>query len=214
MNWSARRINAAARINNARTYLEIGVHNGDTFFDVEIEYKDAVDPHFLFETSPLTSEKVRFFSQTSDAFWTSDKPLKYDLIFIDGLHTFEQTFRDLLCSMRFSHDRTVWLIDDTLPTDVVFSAIPDQAKSYRCIGPVLGLGAEILRDDYDFACSSGAAAREFQQTGAYRRIERRTRGGAKTQLHRGRHLIDVLPAGARGAHELLFKIALIDVYSR
>jgi len=130
MNWSARRINAAARINNARTYLEIGVYKGETFFDVEIEYKDAVDPHFLFETSPLASEKVRFFSQTSDAFWTSDKPLKYDLIMIDGLHTFEQTFRDLVCSMRFAHDRTVWLIDDTLPTDV-FSAIPDQAKAFR-----------------------------------------------------------------------------------
>lgn len=130
MNWSARRINTSALLNSAERYLEIGVQKGETFLDVNVGYKDAVDPAFLFDTRRLASEKLRFFSQTSDEFWTSDHPSLYDIIMIDGLHTFEQAFRDLLCSMRFSHERTVWLIDDTLPSDV-FSAIPDMQKSFR-----------------------------------------------------------------------------------
>lgn len=130
MNWSARRINAAAVVNNARRYLEIGVFEGETFRDVDIEFKDGVDPAFAFDPGPWASDRVRLFPQTSDEFWNSGNPATYDLIFIDGLHTFEQTIRDLICSMRFSHPRTIWLIDDTLPCDV-FSAIPDKARSFR-----------------------------------------------------------------------------------
>lgn len=130
MNWSARRINAIAKLNSAQHYLEIGVNEGQTFVDVEIEHKDAVDPDFKFDISKHASDKVRFFETTSDAFFTSDKPKQYDVIMIDGLHTFEQTFRDLLCSLRFAHAKTVWLIDDTVPSDV-FSAIPKQGVCYK-----------------------------------------------------------------------------------
>lgn len=130
MNWSARRINEIAKLNNASSYLEIGVNKGVTFVDVDIENKDAVDPKFLFDTDEYATDKVRFFDQTSDAFFTSDKPKVYDVIMIDGLHTFEQTFRDLLCSLRFAHPKTVWLIDDTVPVDV-FSAIPRQNQCYK-----------------------------------------------------------------------------------
>ena len=130
MNWSARRLNAIASITNAKYYLEIGVNRGETFFDVHIDHKDGVDPDFRFDTQQYASETTRFFNMTSDKFWLSNKSTTYDLIMIDGLHTFEQTFRDLLCSMRFSHERTIWLIDDTVPSDV-FSAIPNQSKSYH-----------------------------------------------------------------------------------
>ncbi|MFM8952356.1 MAG: class I SAM-dependent methyltransferase [Planctomycetaceae bacterium] len=129
MGWSARRIAAAAAINNARTYLEIGVKDGDTFLDVGIERKDGVDPAFSFDTSLFATERVRFFSQTSDEFWVSRNPLTYDVIFLDGMHTFEQTMRDLVSSMRFAHARTIWLIDDTLPSDV-FSSIPHRERSF------------------------------------------------------------------------------------
>lgn len=130
MNWSARRINAAAAVNKARRYLEIGVFEGETFLDVGVEFKDGVDPAFALDPDLCSSDRVRLFSQTSDAFWVSGSPATYDLIFIDGLHTFEQTVRDLISSLRFSHPRTVWLIDDTLPCDV-FSAIPDRERSFH-----------------------------------------------------------------------------------
>jgi len=130
MSWSERRIMAVAAVNNAECYLEIGVNKGETFLNVPLPAKDGVDPQFLFNTSAHSSADVRFFSQFSDDFWISGSPRTYDIIFIDGLHTFEQTFRDFASSLMFAHGRTVWLLDDTLPCDV-FSALPDQQKSFR-----------------------------------------------------------------------------------
>ena len=127
MSHSNRRIEHIKYLNNAKKYLEIGVYAGDTFLNVDIDHKDGVDPEFKFDTTKVVTDNIRLFSQTSDAFWTSGQGLIYDVIMIDGLHTFEQTFRDIVASLRFSHARTVWLIDDTLPNDV-FSAIPDNAR--------------------------------------------------------------------------------------
>jgi hypothetical protein len=130
MSWSPRRIGKIQALNGARSYLEIGVYSGQTFLNVQLAQKDAVDPKFLFNVDAYKSETVRFFQMTSDEFWTTAPVLpQYDIIMIDGLHTFEQTFRDFVCSLSHSHERTVWLIDDTLPSDV-FSAHPDQARSY------------------------------------------------------------------------------------
>lgn len=130
LDWSVRRVHKIKEINAGICYLEIGVETGRTLLNVDMPRKDGVDPSFRFDTNLFASSDVRFFSQTSDAFWTSGDGRTYDIIMIDGLHTFEQTFRDLLCSMRFSHQQTVWLIDDTLPSDV-FSAIPDQARCLK-----------------------------------------------------------------------------------
>ena len=51
----------------------------------------------------------------------------FDLIFLDGLHTYNQTLRDFLNSLKVSHDKTIWIIDDTVPTDPI-AAEPDLAK--------------------------------------------------------------------------------------
>ena len=130
MSWSVRRINAIAAMNNAECYLEIGVNKGETFLNVPIAGKDGVDPQFQFDVRSHSSANVRMFSQFSDDFWTSGNPRTYDIIFIDGLHTFEQTFRDFVSSLMYSHSRTVWLLDDTIPSDV-FSAIPDYRRSMQ-----------------------------------------------------------------------------------
>jgi hypothetical protein len=130
LSWSQRRIERVKLLNNAKSYLEIGVEKGRTFLDVNIDFKDGVDPNFLFDTAAVVTDKIRLFAQTSDAFWTSGHGTIYDVIMIDGLHTFEQTFRDVLASLRYAHPRTVWLIDDTLPDDV-FSAIPDGVRAIQ-----------------------------------------------------------------------------------
>jgi hypothetical protein len=53
---------------------------------------------------------------TSDEFFATLRPSKrYDVAFIDGLHTFEQTYRDVINT--FAHLRSgVILIDDTVPS--------------------------------------------------------------------------------------------------
>lgn len=130
MNWSVRRIDSISALNNADRYLEIGVNKGETFLNVQARFKDGVDPDFQFDTMAFATPGIRFFTQTSDQFWISGEPGLYDIIFIDGMHTFEQTLRDFIASIRHSHRRTVWIIDDTLPSDV-FSSLRDKEHSFR-----------------------------------------------------------------------------------
>ena len=72
-----------------KSYLEIGVRNTFECFDlINCETKDGVDP------SPRHPEVN--FPVTSDVFFANLKPeKKYDLIFIDGLHLFEQVIKDV-----------------------------------------------------------------------------------------------------------------------
>ena len=128
MNDSSRRLNALAKQTGAQRYLEIGVSRGDTFRDIEIPYRTAVDPAFLFKTDKLASPSTRFVSKTSDEFFSTEPFLPaYDLVFIDGLHQFEQVLRDFSNSLLRMHPRSIMLIDDTLPNDV-YSALPDFAR--------------------------------------------------------------------------------------
>jgi hypothetical protein len=124
MDWSVRRLNRAARLNGARTYLEIGVLFGGTFAGVNVPVRHGVDPHLRVEPQALTGPGVELFSMTSDRFFSSGNVTTYDLVMIDGLHTYEQVFRDFLGSMSHAHERTIWLIDDTLPNDV-YSSLRD-----------------------------------------------------------------------------------------
>ena len=139
MNISSKRINFLADRFNARSYLEIGVHKGDTFLNVAIKNRFAVDPAFKFEYRHLESDSCHFFPVASDLFFESLKSgsfnnippdIKFDLIFIDGLHIYENAFRDFINSILFSHTNTIWIIDDTIPSDP-YSSIPDNALSYQ-----------------------------------------------------------------------------------
>lgn len=74
---------------NYKTYLEIGVDVGYVFNDIHIEFKVGVDPNPESEANIIT---------TSDDFFSKNR-LKFDLIFIDGLHQHEQVYRDIINSL-------------------------------------------------------------------------------------------------------------------
>jgi hypothetical protein len=127
--WSPRRINALIRGLGARSYLEIGVFEGETFANVKSPRRYGVDPEPVFDVN-LLPRRSKFAVVTSDEFFASvRRSRKFDVAFIDGLHTFEQTYRDVINTL--SHVRRgAVLIDDTVPSDE-YSAIPDQEESYR-----------------------------------------------------------------------------------
>jgi len=127
------RLQALAHANDATTYLEIGVSKGSTFLHANFfELRHGVDPWFQFDIDAYQSESVRCFAMTSDEFFTRhvDSHQMYDIVFLDGRHTFEQTFRDFCCSQRHAHGQTIWLIDDVHPNDI-FAAYPDMRTAYR-----------------------------------------------------------------------------------
>lgn len=110
---------------NARRYLEIGVSKGETFFPLRIARKVAVDP------SPRLSWRKRlrkcftnprnFFNTyhflTSDDFFARVPPPSggFDLVFIDGLHTYEQALRDTLNALKVLKPGGVIALHDCNP---------------------------------------------------------------------------------------------------
>src|SRR5271154_1554110 len=116
------------------SYLEIGVNRGETFNKVTAGVKVAVDPNFLCDHSDKVSagQDVRFFQLTSDEYFRDEAPSlpRIDVIFIDGLHTFEQTLRDLLNSIFFLRRDGVIIIDDVIPSSY-YASLPDLALFRR-----------------------------------------------------------------------------------
>ena len=60
---------------------------------------------------------------TSDEFFLNNKK-KFDLIFLDGLHTYEQTIKDIKNSLRFLNSKGVILVHDCLPKKIWNQIVP------------------------------------------------------------------------------------------
>lgn len=89
----------------SKNYLEIGVNNGVNFFRIKAENKVGVDPAFCFNTRRRvhwllrnpSNWGARLFEMTSDDYFKSkDCENQVDVAFIDGLHTHEQSLKDVL----------------------------------------------------------------------------------------------------------------------
>lgn len=130
-NWSVRRLNSVKRLlPHCDLYLEVGVASGNTFQSVDVPERWGVDPYPAFDIANLPPN-TKFFRSDSDAFFGSlDERVLFDLVFLDGLHTFEQTYIDLLNVLKHSHSRTVILVDDTHPSDEI-SSIPSMSESHK-----------------------------------------------------------------------------------
>lgn len=114
----------AAGLPYRSTYLEIGVAHGATFEAVDFPFKWGVDPVPKFNTH-LLPQGSRFACQTSDEFFSQlDPAVRFDLVFVDGLHEWHQTYTDVLNCIAHSHPCTVILLDDVIPADE-FASWPD-----------------------------------------------------------------------------------------
>jgi hypothetical protein len=103
---------ALAMINPRGKYLEIGCAYNDLFNSVITNDKVGVDPA-LGGTLRMTSDD--FFQQNKDFF---------DVIFIDGFHTYEQVKKDAINSASHLTKEGVILFHDFLPLDWM-AAIPN-----------------------------------------------------------------------------------------
>lgn len=94
-------------------YLEIGTQKGNSFFPLKCKYKVAVDPKFRIRKSKkiqwcfknIYNLNNRYFEMTSDKFFLHEKDFlrkrgTFDIVLVDGLHTFEATLNDVMNSLR------------------------------------------------------------------------------------------------------------------
>jgi len=97
---------------NYKDYLEVGCDRNENFSKVEIINKVGVDP--------LRGGTLRM---TSDEFFKNNKA-NFDIIFLDGLHTYEQTIKDINNSLQFIKDKGVIIIHDCLPKKIWNQIVP------------------------------------------------------------------------------------------
>ena len=94
------------------SYLEIGCFEDETFNKINIDKKVGVDPN--------SGGNVRL---TSDNFFKINKDT-FDIIFIDGLHTYDQVKRDITNSLNVLNKNGTLLLHDCLPQKVRDQASP------------------------------------------------------------------------------------------
>jgi hypothetical protein len=115
----------------------VGTHSFPLRFPLRLQWILA----FYLTLKSRKKKGTYFFQIKSDEFFKkldcgeinlqadgANEKIKFDIIFIDGYHTFEQSYRDFKNSLKYSHERTLWLIDDTVPPDI-YSSLPNPVIS-------------------------------------------------------------------------------------
>lgn len=117
-------INNLIKQNEYQSYLEIGYYKGWSFDKVKAFEKVAVDPNpsktpvqemLSYGTTlsfPDNNEKI--VKMTSDDFFSQNKE-KFDIIFIDGLHEYNQVYNDIQHSLKYLNNNGTIVLHDCNP---------------------------------------------------------------------------------------------------
>ena len=105
--------------NDYSNYLEIGCDQDQLFSRVRIKNKKGVDP-----------ERGGNIRKTSDDFFQVNED-KFDIVFIDGLHTYEQSKKDILNSVDCLNKNGVILVHDCMPDSMSKQAVPRFRMSWN-----------------------------------------------------------------------------------
>ena len=136
-------VQRALAAGGGRRYLEIGVKDGACFHAIEAETKVAVDPRFAFRV-PLrarvrsaagANDGTLYFRTTSDAFFARHgaRLAPFDVVFVDGLHTDEQAYRDVLGALAVLQPGGRVVVHDCNPQTAA-AAAPSLAEAARTEG--------------------------------------------------------------------------------
>ena len=105
--------------NDCKSYLEIGCDDNLVFNSIDIKKKIGVDPY-----------AGGNYRGTSDNFFLQNQN-KFDCIFIDGLHIYEQVKKDILNSINFLSENGTIIVHDCLPQSLSAQAVPRYRYSWN-----------------------------------------------------------------------------------
>ena len=104
---------------NFKDYLEIGCDKNQSFSKIIVNNKVGVDP--------ISGGTIR---STSDDFFKNHNN-NYDVIFIDGLHYYEQVIKDIKNSLKILNNDGFILVHDCLPRTLAHQAVPRYRGSWN-----------------------------------------------------------------------------------
>lgn len=133
-------INLAIRKSEAKTYLEIGCDKNKIFRNIHVSHKVGVDPA-RGGTHRMTSDD--FFKQNTE---------KFDVVFIDGLHYYEQVKKDFENSLNCLNDNGFIILHDMMPSTPEEAVVPiPKIMPYTWVGDVWRLAFDLAaREDIVF----------------------------------------------------------------
>jgi len=111
----------------AKTYLEIGVFDGRLFLKVRANRKVAVDPKFKirrktklwFLLKNYSNVFSKYYQMTSDQFFEENSSTLgesgIDVAFVDGLHTYAQSLKDVKNCLKYLNKDGVIIMHDCNP---------------------------------------------------------------------------------------------------
>lgn len=126
-------------------YLEIGVKNGPNFLPIKVHnngIKIGVDPNFKISKKQILKSLInnkyninpQYYETTSDEFFKLNIKTKYfDCIFIDGLHTYEQSLKDVKNSLDRISEKGVIVLHDCFPPSYEYSHPQWSGDVYKTI---------------------------------------------------------------------------------
>jgi len=130
MNERTELINKFIEVKKYRTYLEIGAGQRDNFDQIILQnlYKVCVDP------DPTTNAT---FKMSSDEYFKQlNHDVKFDIIFIDGLHESNQVDNDIHNSLNHLNTNGVVLCHDCLPEYEMVQKYPRESMEDAWYGDV------------------------------------------------------------------------------
>ena len=124
--------------NGYTSYLEIGVNRGFCFFNIRCKNKIAVDPKFeiptwrkiLYIFKNKSNIRNKYYEQDSDTYFKSNTK-KFELIFIDGLHSFDQSYQDIINALQYLDSNGTIVVHDCNPITEASAQDVDSIKEAK-----------------------------------------------------------------------------------
>ncbi len=117
----------------AKNYIEIGIRSGTVLLPLKVSNKIGVDPNIRISWKTkifyfFTLLKSKLFGITSDEFFEkhAGKHLKngIDVAFVDGMHTYEQSSKDINNCLKYLNKNGVIIVHDCNPTNEAGTIVP------------------------------------------------------------------------------------------
>lgn len=140
-------INYLIEQNNYINYLEIGVNDALCIRQINAPHKDGVDPYPGSEVGGGIFPEINYPISSDDFFkLIKGHDIKYDIIFIDGLHESNQVDKDLQNSLQHLQPHGTIVMHDCNPPEYEIQLVPRQTGIWngdvwksvvkmRCINP-------------------------------------------------------------------------------
>jgi len=145
----------------ARSYMEIGVDFGDNFFPIKARKKIAVDPTFKFSAGTRLKWTLKnyhnlfaqFHELSSDSYFANANAApRIDVAFVDGLHTYQQSLKDVNNVLNHLNENGVIVMHDCNPPNSA-AAYPAESLEHAASLNLPGWSNEWCGDVWKTICN-------------------------------------------------------------